>query len=113
MRQDARALLDKLSQQDFKYKQFEDPYSDMHMWPIFEALLKDERIASPAQSAVEKRQAELAAQLRQAAELRQQPETDKVASFFDTYSTEKRPPRIASETSDASDLRSFLAGLGR
>jgi len=44
MRQDARNLLERLSRKDFKYQQFADPYADMELWPIFQALLTDERV---------------------------------------------------------------------
>lgn len=44
MRQDARSLLDRLSRTDFRYQEFADPFADMELWPIFEALLKDENI---------------------------------------------------------------------
>lgn len=44
MRQDAKSLLDRLNRKDFRYQEFADPFADMELWPIFEALLTDARI---------------------------------------------------------------------
>ena len=114
MRNDARALLEKLSRQDFRYKQFEDPYTDMELWPLFESLLKDERIVGkegghvpsgrppePRRAEVEKRPS--ARPIKQA------------GSFLGQYSAPQSSP--ANETNqpegDAVDLRNFLGKLGQ
>lgn len=44
MRADARTLLDRLGRSDFAYKEFADRFSDLELWPLFEALLKDPRV---------------------------------------------------------------------
>ena len=44
MRADARSLLERLGRSDFAYKEFADRFSDLELWPLFEALLKDPRI---------------------------------------------------------------------
>jgi len=44
MRADARSLLNRLGRSDFAYKEFEDRFSDLELWPLFEALLKDPRL---------------------------------------------------------------------
>lgn len=44
MRADARSLLDRLGRSDFAYKEFADRFSDLELWPLFEALLKDPRL---------------------------------------------------------------------
>jgi hypothetical protein len=44
MRQDAKNLLKLLDRKDLTYRQFADPFADMELWPIFEALLTDERV---------------------------------------------------------------------
>ncbi|HZF45752.1 MAG TPA: hypothetical protein VEZ26_05420 [Sphingomonadaceae bacterium] len=44
MRADARVLLERLGKQDFAYKEFADRFADLELWPIFEALLKDQRL---------------------------------------------------------------------
>lgn len=47
MRADARSLLDRLGRSDFAYKEFADRFSDLELWPLFEALLKDPRLYQP------------------------------------------------------------------
>lgn len=44
MRIDARNLLDKLGKNDFAYKEFEDRFSELELWPMLEALLRDPRL---------------------------------------------------------------------
>lgn len=44
MRQDARTLLERLNRQDFRYREFPDQFTDMELWPLFEALLTDDRV---------------------------------------------------------------------
>ncbi|MFT4054887.1 MAG: hypothetical protein QM681_10305 [Novosphingobium sp.] len=44
MRIDARNLLDRLGKNDFAYKEFEDRFSELELWPILEALLRDPRL---------------------------------------------------------------------
>lgn len=44
MRQDARSLLERLNRQDFRYREFPDQFADMELWPLFQALLTDERV---------------------------------------------------------------------
>lgn len=46
MRVDAKALLDRLGKNEFAYKEFADRFSELELWPLFEALLKDPRMAS-------------------------------------------------------------------
>ena len=48
MRADARNLLERLGKQDFAYKEFTDRFSDLELWPVFEALLNDKRLFSGA-----------------------------------------------------------------
>lgn len=52
MRADARSLLDRLGRSDFAYKEFADRFSDLELWPLFEALLKDPRLYQPELTAV-------------------------------------------------------------
>ncbi|KMS52693.1 hypothetical protein V474_24430 [Novosphingobium barchaimii LL02] len=44
MRIDARHLLDRLGKNDFAYKEFEDRFTELELWPILEALLRDPRL---------------------------------------------------------------------
>lgn len=45
MRVDAKALLDRLGKSDFTYREFADRFSELELWPLFEALLRDTRLA--------------------------------------------------------------------
>jgi hypothetical protein len=49
MRPDAKALLARLGQRDFQYRQFADPIADVEPWPLFAALLEDERVVGRPQ----------------------------------------------------------------
>ncbi|QDK35129.1 hypothetical protein [Sphingomonas sp. IC081] len=51
MRIDARNLLDRLGRSDFSYKEFEDRFTDLELWPILEALLRDPRLQALDQAA--------------------------------------------------------------
>lgn len=44
MRRDARKLFEKLNKREYQYREFEDSFPDLEPWPIFEALLRDERV---------------------------------------------------------------------
>ncbi len=44
MRPDVKALLARLGQRDFQYRQFADPIADVEPWPMFAAILEDERV---------------------------------------------------------------------
>lgn len=57
MRQDAKALLERLGQQKFRYQEFPDRFPDMELWPLFEALLKDPRVIGEEGSRVDAREA--------------------------------------------------------
>ena len=50
MRADAARLLTRLGRNDFRYKEFTDAFADAELWPIFEALLTDERMVGKPQS---------------------------------------------------------------
>ncbi|MFK4873218.1 hypothetical protein [Novosphingobium sp. ZW T3_23] len=59
MRIDARNLLDRLGRNEFAYKEFEDRFSDLELWPILEALLRDPRLQTLDQTAIESAPAEI------------------------------------------------------
>lgn len=44
MRQDVKTLLERLGDETFSYYDFDTSPRDIDIWPIFEALLRDERI---------------------------------------------------------------------
>ena len=52
MRQDARSLLERLGRKEFRYQEFEDPFADMELWPIFEALLRDANVVGEQASTI-------------------------------------------------------------
>lgn len=116
MRQDAKALLEKLSRQDFQYRQFEDQYADMELWPIFEALLKDRRIVPPRKTPLEHRQAIRADIADRPAAPKSRAETAQ-ANIFAAYGDADAAPPAASarqqQGARSGDLRSFLSGLSK
>lgn len=115
MRQDAKALLEKLSRQDFQYRQFEDQYADMELWPIFEALLKDRRIVPPRKTPLEHRQiirADIAD--RPAHPVRRAEPV--LTNIFAAYGGEEEASPAVSKgrlNGSSGDLRSFLSGLSK
>ncbi len=44
MRSDVKNLLNRLSQSQFRYKEFADRFSDLETWPVFEAVVRDARV---------------------------------------------------------------------
>lgn len=46
MRVDAKSLLTRLGKPELAYREFVDRFSDLELWPIFEALLNDQRLQS-------------------------------------------------------------------
>lgn len=56
MRRDARSLLEKLSRKDFRYREFADPFPDTELWPIFEVVLRDERVVGEEASSLPRRE---------------------------------------------------------
>jgi hypothetical protein len=51
MRPDVKALLARLGQRDFQYRQFSDPIADVEPWPMFAAMLEDDRVVGRAKMA--------------------------------------------------------------
>ena len=37
-------MLDRLDRREFRYREFVDPIADLEPWPLFTALLNDERV---------------------------------------------------------------------
>lgn len=44
MRSDVKTLLDRLGKSQFRYKEFADRFSDLETWPVFEAVIRDQRV---------------------------------------------------------------------
>lgn len=55
MRRDVTGLLEKLGRSDFRYRQFADPIADIAPWPLFAAILEDERVVGRLERSVEHR----------------------------------------------------------
>ncbi len=58
MRSDAASLLVRLKQTGLRYREFTDPLADTELWPIFEALLTDERMVGKPRAPIPTRQAD-------------------------------------------------------
>ncbi|TPG43618.1 hypothetical protein EAH79_01420 [Sphingomonas koreensis] len=128
MRRDARDLLDKLGRRDVRYRQFVDSTTDMELWPIFEALLRDDRVigadwptqAEPHGGLVERRPASDDAvnsagrpidpfpDAREAPAAASKPAG---SSLFGNYEPTGRPVMRPSTTPRAQSIRNFLSHL--
>ncbi|WP_439533742.1 hypothetical protein [Polymorphobacter sp.] len=53
MRRDTKELFGRLGVESFKYQEFESPLSESDVWPMFQALLRDERVIGHANSDLE------------------------------------------------------------
>lgn len=103
MRPDAANLLARLGRRDFRYREFTDNFADMELWPIFEALLTDERIVGKPLSALAARNEDIIP----AAKAPSVPQAEQ--KLFDRYAKEQpAPPRTSSN-----ELRSFLRQLSK
>lgn len=104
MRSDAVNLLARLGRRDFRYREFTDNFADMELWPIFEALLTDERIVGKPISALAARSLDdiiPSAKAPAAAP----PERN----LFDRYKEEQSAP----EKENSDELSAFLKRLSR
>ena len=115
MRQDAKALLEKLSRQDFQYRQFEDQYADMELWPIFEALLKDPRIVPPRKTPLEHRET-IRAEIADRPSAPSNRTNSAAPNIFAGYGDAEAPQaqvRAQRQSRGSGDLRSFLSELSK
>ena len=101
MRQDAKSLLKRLNLDDFQYRDFSDPFLTIEPWPLFQALLRDQRVlgklalrASVEPADVEQRAAPKPIQER--------------SRIFEAY--EKRVD-VAPPPPGTVNVKDFLAGL--
>lgn len=104
MRSDAANLLARLGRKDFRYREFTDNFADMELWPIFEALLTDERIVGKPVSALAARSVEDIIPAAKAPEARATEQR-----LFDRYAKEE--PTSGRENS--TELNSFLKRLSQ
>ncbi len=105
MRADTTSLLQRLGQKDFRYREFHDAFADMELWPIFEALLADERVVGRPMSALAEKEAAM-----RASEAKHYSPAARPADSPDMFSRYAEPgPAAASRPGD--DLRGFLGQL--
>lgn len=104
MRSDAAHLLARLGRKDFRYREFTDNFADMELWPVFEALLTDERVVGKPLSALEARNVEDFIPTAKAQPAR--PATSaRGPGMFDGYGETSRQ---AAQGEGRGELRSFL-----
>ncbi|MET0249941.1 MAG: hypothetical protein ABW164_09460 [Sphingobium sp.] len=110
MRTDTTSLLQRLGQRDFRYREFYDAFADMELWPIFEALLADERVVGKPMSLLAKKEAALPVEEgRRAAAppiVPPAPSPPQDAGLFTRYADPMPAPERPGE-----DLRGFLKNL--
>lgn len=107
MRADTNSLLLRLGQKDFRYREFHDAFADMELWPIFEALLADERVVGKRLSPLAEKEAALRAAERGA---QPAPAPRRAEPGGDIFARYVRPADSA-QPSPAEGLRAFLTGL--
>lgn len=106
MRIDARNLLDRLGRNEFAYKEFEDRFSDLELWPILEALLRDPRLQTLDQTNIENAAPEIE---NSDPELSAEP----LKNLFSRYEQQSVSPSIAKSVVEepARDVRAMLRHL--
>jgi len=122
MRADARSLLDRLGRSDFAYKEFADRFSDLELWPLFEALLKDPRVfqqeaiaGSEAATPTEAVAAPGIAAARPAGVAPRSPTPPPLpsatASLADLFSRYESETAVVPQASEGQDVRAMLRRL--
>lgn len=122
MRADARSLLDRLGRSDFAYREFADRFSDLELWPLFEALLKDPRVfqQETVAEAVDPRPAEpvsapgiAAARPAGSSERAAAPApSESLADLFNRYEADSTAPQQARQGQDVRAMLRRLSDLG-
>jgi hypothetical protein len=117
MRTDVVELLNRLEQLNFHYQEFSDQFSDMELWPIFEAILTDADVVGKPLSLVAAREVSALQEDRQALSapaLQNAPvvtRSDAVVGLFEHYDARARiPPDHANEGVNE-DVKAFLSRL--
>lgn len=106
MRADAASLLVRLGRKDFRYREFSDSFADMELWPIFEAVLTDERVVGKQMTRLEAKEAEERSPRRAPVEQRFAPSAP-AGNLFEGYGD---APASQSGT-EKTNLRDFLQHL--
>ncbi|MET0238655.1 MAG: hypothetical protein ABW184_02055 [Sphingobium sp.] len=108
MRRDARRLLEKLSRKELRYREFEDAFPDTELWPIFEVILRDERVVGEGVANLPDKRAV------------PPPVEDHVppppapTPLFERYNAAQAAPKVPPTAAPAKgvDLREFFSRLG-
>ncbi|WP_395397229.1 hypothetical protein WBP07_31635 [Novosphingobium sp. BL-8A] len=113
MRIDARNLLDRLGRSDFAYKEFEDRFTDLELWPIMEALLRDPRLQALDPALRQKAQAvNTPSAERSAPDPTGEPSAEPLKALFSRYEQDVSPA-VEPEVSPASPPSPNVRGLLR
>ncbi|MET0252058.1 MAG: hypothetical protein ABW203_07760 [Novosphingobium sp.] len=107
MRQDAKDLLARLNRRDFNYRQFADPFADMELWPIFEALLTDSRVVAGRPTGLDVPEVRIRNRGAEAAPEAAAPATP--AALFSHYARKAEPG--PARGGEVVNMRRFLSGL--
>ncbi|MGV3481260.1 MAG: hypothetical protein ACO1O3_15015 [Sphingobium sp.] len=108
MRQDAKSLLARLNRRDFKYQEFPDPFADMELWPIFEALLIDERVMGERAPTLAAAEVQIRARTGRT-ERTERPAPPKKTGLFNRYGKGATP--AAEPRGEVVNMRQFLGRL--
>ncbi len=106
MRQDARNLLERLNNAGFRYKEFPDSFADMELWPIFEAILRDEQVVGTQASTLPT--ADIQVRRAMERETRSAMPSAKV-SLFQQYATEPVAPPPAAPVEEVLNVRQYFS----
>jgi hypothetical protein len=124
MRQDARALLERLERQDFDYRDFTAAAEEIELWPLFQVLLRDRRIVGDreppaAAKLADAKPVDVTPRSHQAVVTDSPPEPVRVASPVSTLFAAYRTPEAAAAAPVSEpgvpqpDIREFLQRLGK
>ncbi len=108
MRADVDSLLNRMGRKEFRYREFSDSFADMELWPIFEAVLTDERVVGKQRTRLEEREAEVRSARAQDAKPAARPGAA-VTSLFGQYGQSQQT--AADRPRD--NLRDFLGQLSQ
>ncbi|WOK35990.1 hypothetical protein [Sphingomonas sp. C3-2] len=106
MRQDAKSLLERLSRRDFKYHEFADPFADMELWPMFEALLTDERVTGERAPTLRAAEVQVRSRANRAERAPERPAATG-AGLFSKYAEKPQQP----DRSGGTNMRKYLDRL--
>ncbi|MBY8824375.1 hypothetical protein [Sphingomonas colocasiae] len=109
MRQDAKSLLARLNRRDFKYQEFPDPFADMELWPIFEALLIDERVMGEKAPTLAAAEVQIRTRTSPPERVERPAAPPRKAGLFSRYAKDAAP--AAEPRGEVVNMRQFLGRL--